>query len=132
MVLVDSSVWIDFFNGSVTPQCDALDALLGRELVLIGDLILTEVLQGFRTDSGYRQARTLLDPLTLYDLGGREVALAAADNYRYLRARGVTIRKTIDVIIASYCLQHDLDLLHSDRDFDAMERHLGLSVYRPA
>ncbi|AGA89173.1 putative nucleic acid-binding protein, contains PIN domain [Thioflavicoccus mobilis 8321] len=130
MVLVDSSVWIDYFNGVPTAECDALDTLLGNELVLIGDLILTEVLQGFRTDAAYRQARTLLEPLTLCRLGGRKIALAAADHYRYLRRRGVTVRKTIDVIIASYCLLHDVELLHVDRDFDAIEQHLGLRVHR--
>lgn len=130
MVLVDSSVWIAYFNGVTSPQTDTLDGLLGREFVLIGDLILTEVLQGFRTDSGYRKARELLDPLELRRLGGREVALSAADNYRRLRANGVTVRKTIDVIIASWCLRHRVALLHADRDFDAMERYLGLRVYR--
>jgi predicted nucleic acid-binding protein len=129
MVLVDSSVWIDYFNGANSAECDALDALLGRELVLIGDLILTEVLQGFRTHAGYQQARSLLAPLGLCRLGGRTVALAAADNYRYLRARGITVRKTIDVIVASYCILHSIDLLHSDHDFEAMAHHLGLGVY---
>ena len=97
MVLVDSSVWIDYFNGTPTTECDALDALLGRELVLIGDLILTEVLQGFRTDTGYHEARALLEPLGFCRLGGRTVALAAAGNYRTLRGKGVTVRRTIDV-----------------------------------
>jgi predicted nucleic acid-binding protein len=132
MVLVDSSVWIDFFNGAPTPECDTLDALLGRELVLIGDLILTEVLQGFRNEADYRRARALLAPVGCRRLGGRTVALAAADNYRYLRARGVTVRKTIDVIIASYCILQGLELLHADRDFDVMEQHLGLEVCRSA
>ena len=128
MVLVDSSVWIDYFNGAVTPETDTLDTLLGRDLVLMGDLILTEVLQGFRDDADYRLARKLLDPLELRVLGGREVALRAADNYRTLRSRGVTVRKTIDVIIGSYCLLHAIPLLHADRDFDALETHLGLKV----
>ena len=113
-------------------ECDALDALLGRELVLIGDLILTEVLQGFRTDAGYHKARSLLTPLQFCRLGGRAVALAAAENYRYLRSRGIRVRKTIDVIIASYCILGSLELLHADRDFDAMEQNLGLRVRRPA
>ncbi len=130
MVLVDSSVWIDYFNGEVTVECDALDELLARELVPIGDLILTEVLQGFRTDAGYREARSLLDHLTLVRLGGREVALAAADHYRFLRSKGITVRKTIDMIIASHCIVHDRQLLHADRDFDAIEEHVGLRVYR--
>ena len=130
MVLVDSSVWIDYFNGKPTVECDALDALLATEPVLIGDLILTEVLQGFRSDADYCQARALFDSLTLCQFGGREVALAAADNYRHLRTRGITIRKTIDCLIGSFCLLHGLDLLHADRDFDGMERYLGLGVYR--
>jgi predicted nucleic acid-binding protein len=132
MVLVDSSVWIAYFNGTASPETDTLDALLGQELVLMGDLILTEVLQGFRDEHDYRLARELLDPLEFRVLGGREVELAAADNYRSLRARGITVRKTIDVIIGSYCLLHDLPLLHSDRDFDALEAHLGLMVKRGA
>jgi predicted nucleic acid-binding protein len=132
MVLVDSSVWIDYFNGTASPETDTLDALLGQELVLIGDLILIEVLQGFRDEHDYRLARELLDPLELRVLGGREVALLAADNYRTLRARGITVRKTIDVIIGSYCLLHALPLLHTDRDFDALETHLGLMVKRGA
>jgi len=132
MVLVDSSVWIDYFNGAPSPECDALDELLGRELVLIGDLILTEVLQGFRSDSGYREARGLLEPLDFRRLGGRTVALAAAENYRFLRSQGVTVRKTIDIMIATYCILHALELIHADRDFDAMEQHLGLQVYRSA
>lgn len=132
MVLVDSSVWIDYFNGISSAECNALDGLLGAELVLIGDLILTEVLQGFRSDRGYRKARKLLEPLRFCNLGGRAVALAAADNYRLLRLRGITVRKTIDVFIATYCILHALELLHADRDFDAMEKHLGLQVYRSA
>jgi predicted nucleic acid-binding protein len=132
MVLVDSAVWIDYFNGTASPETDTLDALLGQELVLIGDLILTEVLQGFRDEHDYRLARELLDPLELRVLGGREVALLAADNYRTLRARGITVRKTIDVIIGSYGLLHALPLLHTDRDFDALETHRGLMVKRGA
>jgi hypothetical protein len=128
MILVDSSVWIDFFNGLETRQTNVLDNLLGQEPVLIGDLILTEVLQGFRRDADYRKARALLDTLELRQLGGKAIALAAADNYRRLRRRGVTPRKTIDMIIATYCVAHDLQLLHSDRDFDGLEKELGLTI----
>lgn len=128
MILVDSSVWIDFFNGRVTAETDALDRALGREPVLIGDLILTEILQGFRGDGDYRRARALLDTLELRTLGGRQIALAAADNYRTLRRRGVTPRKTIDIIIGTYCLVNGLELLHADRDFDILEKELGLVV----
>ena len=131
MVLVDSSVWIDYFNGAPVAECDLLDALLGRDFVLIGDLILTEVLEGFRTEAGYREAWALLEPLRFCRLGGREVALEAAENYRYLRSRGIRVRKTIDVIIASYCILHGFELLHTDRDFDLMEQYLGLKAHRP-
>lgn len=128
MILVDSSVWIDFFNGLETGQTDALNYLLGQEPVLIGDLILTETLQGFRRDADYRKARALLDTLELRMLGGKAIALAAADNYRRLRRRGVTPRKTIDMFIATYCIAHSLKLLHADRDFDVLEKELGLTV----
>lgn len=128
MILVDSSVWIDFFNGLETGQTDALNDLLGQEPVLIGDLILTETLQGFRRDADYRKASALLDTLELRMLGGKAIALAAADNYRRLRRRGVTPRKTIDMIIATYCIAHSLKLLHADRDFDVLEKELGLTV----
>jgi predicted nucleic acid-binding protein len=128
MILVDSSVWIGFFNGLETRQTDALNNLLGQEPVLIGDLILTEVLQGFRRDADYRKARALLDTLELRVLGGKAIALAAADNYRRLRRRGVTPRKTIDMIIATYCVAHGLKLLHADRDFEVLEKELGLTV----
>ena len=130
MIIVDSSVWIDYFNGKATPETDALDGLLGRKPVLTGDLILTEVLQGFRRDADYRKARTLLETLELRTLGGREVAVAAADNYRALRRRGITPRKTIDMIIGTYCLVHGLQLLHADRDFDVLEQELGLLVLK--
>ncbi len=130
MILVDSSVWIDYFNGKAMPETDALDGLLGREPVLTGDLILTEVLQGFRRDADYRKARTLLETLELRALGGREVATAAADNCRTLRRRGITPRKTIDMMIGTYCLVHGLQLLHTDRDFDVLENELGLLVLK--
>ena len=129
VVLVDSSVWIDYFSWRPTPETDALDRLLGEDLVLMGDLILTEVLQGFRADRDYRTARALLEPLELRTLGGRDVALAAADNYRKLRRRGQTVRKTIDLVIGTHCILNRLPLLHADRDFAPMARHLGLSVY---
>ncbi len=120
MTLVDTSVWVPYFNGESTPQTDRLDHLLQYELVAIGDLILTEVLQGFRSEKGYQQARQALEVLPFYHLGGRAIALQAADHFRTLRKRGITIRKTIDVIIATACEHHGLTLLHHDRDFDAM------------
>ena len=126
MILVDSSVWIDYFKGTVTPQTEKLDSLLGSEPLAIGDLILTEVLQGFAEERDFEQARKLLTSLTVVDLGGEDIAIQAARHFRVLRSLGVTVRKTIDVIIATRCIESDYELLHSDRDFDAFVKHLGL------
>lgn len=126
MILVDSSVWIDYFNGHVCIETDRLHELLSEELVLTGDLILIEVLQGFRSDRHFRAASELLGGLAYADLGGREVAFTAADHYRKLRRAGVTVRKTIDVAIATFCILRDHRLLYTDRDFDPMVEHLGL------
>ena len=126
MILVDSSVWIDFFRGTVTPQTERLDALLGSELLVVGDLILAEVLQGFSSERDFNQARKLLTALDVVTLGGPEIAVQAARNFRTLRARGVTIRKTIDTLIATRCIESDYALLFSDRDFEPFVEHLGL------
>ena len=126
MIVVDSSVWIDFFRGLVTPQTERLDGLLSTEPLAVGDLILTEVLQGFSSEKDFNQARRLMTSLDVITLGGQEIALQAARNYRALRAQGVTIRKTIDTIIATRCIEDDLLLLYSDRDFDPFVEHLGL------
>ena len=126
MILVDSSVWIDFFRGTVTPETERLDALLGSELLVVGDLILAEVLQGFSSERDFNQARTLLTALDVVTLGGPEIAIQAARNFRTLRARGVTIRKTIDTLIATRCIESDYALLFSDRDFEPFVEHLGL------
>jgi predicted nucleic acid-binding protein len=126
MILVDSSVWIDFFRGTVTPQTERLDALLGSELLVVGDLILAEVLQGFSSERDFNQARKLLTALDVVTLGGPEIAIQAARNFRTLRARGVTIRKTIDTLIATRCIESDYALLFSDRDFEPFVEHLGL------
>ena len=128
MILVDTSVWIDYYNGRVTTSTDRLYELLGEELLLTGDIIMAEVLQGFRRDKDHHRAKDLLEKLEFRPMLGREVALMAAHNYRLLRAKGVTPRKTIDVMIASFCLQNGHRLLHSDRDFDPMQEHLGLQV----
>lgn len=125
-MLVDSSVWIDYFRGVTTPQTERLDALLGTEPLAIGDLILTEVLQGFSHERDFNQARRLLTSLDVIALGGADMALQAARNYRLLRAQGVTVRKTIDTIIATRCIEDDVPLLYSDRDFDPFVAHLGL------
>jgi predicted nucleic acid-binding protein len=131
MILVDSSVWIDYFRGTTTPQAGMLDSLLGSEPVATGDLILAEVLQGFRADRDFNQARKLLTSLNVIDLGGREIAIQAARNFRALRAKGVTVRKTIDAVIATRCIESGLQLLYSDRDFDPFVRYLGLRAALP-
>ncbi|MBP8925537.1 MAG: PIN domain nuclease [Pseudomonadales bacterium] len=128
MILVDSSVWIDFFRNKPTQQAEWLDRNLGVEGLVIGDLILAEVLQGFTDDRGFNEARRVLGQLEQVIVGGFDLAVEAARNYRRLRAVGVTVRGTVDVLIATRCLAGGLRLLHSDRDFDAFERHLGLCV----
>jgi predicted nucleic acid-binding protein len=126
MIVVDSSVWVDYFNGRDTPQTTRLDAALGVEPLAIGDLILTEVLQGFRTEADFVQARALLLSLTVFELLGLENAIRSAEHYRALRKRGVTIRKTADVIIATFCIVEGHSLLFSDKDFQPFVEHLGL------
>ena len=128
MILVDSSVWVDYFRGTITAQTDKLDSLLGREPLAIGDLILAEVLQGFDSERDFKAAQRLLTTLMIVEIGGREIAIQAARNYRLLRGHGVTVRKTIDTMIATRCIESGFDLLHSDRDFDAFATYLGLSV----
>ena len=117
MVLVDSSVWIDFFNGTVNTETDKLNEILGLEEVVIGDLILAEVLQGFRSDTDYKAAKNVLTSLTVFDLLGKELAIKSANNFRKLRKKGITIRKTADVIIATYCIENKIPLLFTDKDF---------------
>ena len=128
MILVDSSVWIDYFNGNKTSQTDWLDSSLGNTPIIIGDLILTEVLQGFQNDKDFKIARDLLLGIPLMPMGGQVLALESAMNYRFLRRKGVTVRKTIDVIIGTFCIHHQLTLLHDDRDFDPMVKFLGLEI----
>ena len=111
MILVDSSVWIDFFNGTDCPETDKLNEILGLEEVVIGDLILAEVLQGFRSDTDYKAAKNVLTSLTVYDLLGKDMAVKSANNFRKLRKKGITIRKTADVIIATYCIENKIPLL---------------------
>jgi predicted nucleic acid-binding protein len=128
LILVDSSVWVDYFKGTITAQTTRLDGLLGNEPLAIGDLILTEVLQGFHDDRDFNQARSMLTSLTVVELGGQDIAIQAAKNFRTLRRKGVTVRKTIDTVIATRCIQNGYELLHSDRDFDPFTKHLGLRV----
>ncbi|MFP4376835.1 MAG: PIN domain nuclease [Spirochaetales bacterium] len=128
MILVDSSVWIDFFNGVASREVTTLDSLLSTDSICIGDLILAEVLQGFRYDEDYRTARELLVELPVYQIMTPELALLGADNYRSLRKRGVTVRKSVDNWIATFCICHQFPLLFSDKDFIPYVEHLGLAL----
>jgi len=126
LILVDSSVWIDYFNGAVTPATERLDKLLGSEPLFIGDLILAEVLQGFSDQREFEQAKTMLMSLTVIDICGEHIAIRTAEHFRTLRRRGVTVRKTIDTVIATRCIEDGYELLHNDRDFDPFVKYLGL------
>ncbi len=128
MILIDSSVWIDYFNGVQTAHTDWLDSSLGNIPIIIGDLILTEVLQGFQSDKDFKIAKDLLLNIPFMPMCSRPLSLQSAMNYRYLRKKGVTVRKTIDVIIGTFCIQNQFSLLHCDRDFDPMVKHLGLEI----
>ncbi|MBF0383820.1 MAG: PIN domain nuclease [Magnetococcales bacterium] len=128
MILVDSSVWIDFFYDKVSDKTDLQDRLLGQERIIMGDLILTEVLQGFRKDKDFQVAKSLLDTLDFQAMAGKDIAIRSDENYRLLRSKGVTVRKTIDVMIGTFCIMNSSSLLHDDHDFDPMEDHLGLRV----
>ena len=126
MILVDSSVWIDYLRGNATPQAEKLDVLLGAVPLAIGDLILTEVLQGCSTDREFSEVMRTFGTFHTVSLGGTELAIEAAKNFRRLRALGFTVRKTIDTVIATRCIVDGIELLHSDRDFDPFVQHLGL------
>jgi predicted nucleic acid-binding protein len=126
VILVDTSVWIDYFNGVESRTIEVLDAALDRETVVIGDIIFLEILQGFRHDRDFNRAKNTLGVLEHYELLGNDMVVKCADNYRTLRRKGITIRKTTDIIIATFCIEHKLPLLHSDRDFGPFEKHLGL------
>lgn len=131
MLMVDSSVWVDYFNGTITSQTNHLDKILGIEEIVIGDLIFAEVLQGFRLDKDYAAAKKAMYAFPILPLVGTSIALKSADNYRFLRKRGMTIRKTIDCLIATFCIKNALAILHSDSDFDPFEQHLQLKVVHP-
>ncbi len=128
MILVDSSVWIDFFRGTQTPQAEKLDGLLDTTRIVVGDLIVAEVLQGVRDEREFQQVRKTLDTFDQVDVVGKDIAVQAARNFRTLRDLGFTVRKTIDTLIATRCIESNYALLHSDRDFDAFAAHLGLQV----
>lgn len=126
MIFVDSSVWIDYFRGEETPQTGRLDGLLGAERLATGDIVLTEVLQGFTSERDFQSGLRLMSALDLIEIGGREIAIQAARNYRALRSAGITIRKTIDTLIATRCIEGGYALLYNDRDFDPFVQYLGL------
>lgn len=129
MVLVDSSVWIDYFSTDrSTPQTEHLEQLVSTTPIVVGDLILAEVLQGFRNDSDYKIAKALLENFEMVAISSVEIAIKSADNYRLLRKKGLAVRKTIDCLIATYCIENKIALLHSDRDFDAFVKHMGLKL----
>ena len=128
MILVDSSVWIDYFNGADNPYTAKLDSLLGVELIGIGDIILTEILQGFQNDKEFNTAKAVLLGLTIFDMIGQKNAITAAENYRFLRKKGFTVRKTVDCLIATFCIQNGHSLLFCDKDFQPFVEYLGLGV----
>lgn len=130
MIVVDTSVWIDYVNGVRTAQTDILDRELKQDRVVTGDLIIVEFLQGFRDNKQFQQARRLMDSLEYYNFIGKDMAIKAAQNFRLLRKKGVTIHKTIDVLIATFCIEHGFGLLHNDKDYEQMEKILGLRVRR--
>jgi predicted nucleic acid-binding protein len=130
MILVDSSVWIGYFNGIINPQTDWLDLALGKKIIIVGDIILAEVLQGFKSDRDFNKAKELLSNFRFMEMLGQELAIESAKNYRILRKKGVTVHKTIDVIIGTFCIHHNIPLLHDDQDFDPLTKHLGLHAVK--
>lgn len=126
MILVDSSVWIDYFRGVTSRETDRLDSLLGEQALIVADIVLAEVLQGFPSDRDFNSALGIFSTMPTVEIGGRDVAIQAARNFRRLRGHGVTVRKTVDTLIATWCIANDVRLLYSDRDFDPFVAHLGL------
>ena len=127
MILVDSSVLIDYLRDKPTPQANRLDLLFGSPDLAIGDLVMAEVLQGYDTDREFNQALRLLNTLPVVQISDETIAIQAARNYRTLRALGITVRKTIDTLIATRCITDGHALLYSDKDFDPFVAHLGLA-----
>jgi predicted nucleic acid-binding protein len=131
MLVVDTTIWVDYFNGVENVQTDFLHVILDKTPILIGDLILAEVLQGFRHDPDFEKVRRVLGKYMQVGMVDPALAVQSARNYRFLRQKGITVRKTIDSLIATYCIENDHKLLHSDSDFDGYEKHLGLQVVHP-
>ena len=130
MVVVDTTVWIDYVRGVDSPYTNALDRELLHNQVITGDLLITEFLQGFHNDRDFEAAKEIINSLIYFDMLGKDIALKSAANFRFLRKKGITVRKTADIIIGTFCIEHDLSLLHNDRDFDPLEKHLGLRIYK--
>jgi predicted nucleic acid-binding protein len=128
VIIPETSVWVDYLNGAVSASTERLDHEFNNGSIATLDLILCEVLQGFRNDLEYEKVRRQFETVEVLETGGKAFAISAALNYRYLRKRGITIRKTIDCLIATYCIENGHILLHKDRDFDPFEKHLGLRV----
>nr|NJM01613.1 PIN domain nuclease [Desulfobacula sp.] len=128
MIVADTSAWIDYVKGVKALHTDLLDYELEHSRVITGDIIITEFLQGFREEKDYQIAERMMESLEYHDFLGKENAIQAAQNYRKLRKSGITVRKTIDVMIATFCIENDFELIHNDRDFDSMEEYLGLRV----
>lgn len=131
MIIVDTTVWVDYFRGTRNPETEWLEIEADRKRLGLTDLILCEVLQGVRNAREFGQVRMELQRFALFEIGGEELVIAAATNFRNLRERGKTVRKTIDCLIATFCLRNGHTLLHRDRDFDAFENILGLNVLHP-
>ncbi|GHV81684.1 ribonuclease VapC [Spirochaetia bacterium] len=130
MIVADTSVWIDYWNGEDTPQAVLLDRYLLTSQVVIGDLIIAEFLRDIRNDAELSLAKGYLQRQPYRCFAGKRLAYKAAENYRFLRKKGITIRKTVDMFIGTFCMEYNLPLLHDDRDFDPMEAYLGLKVVR--
>ncbi len=126
MVMVDTSVWIDYFNGKISPQTNKLEELLAIEIVVLGDIILAETLRGFREDSHFMRAKMVLDDLDCFSITNKNLAKKSAENYRYLRKMGITVRKTTNRLIGTFCIEHQMPLLYCTRDFDPLRDYLGL------
>ncbi|KAB2843793.1 MAG: PIN domain nuclease, partial [Melioribacteraceae bacterium] len=128
MILVDSSVFIDYFNGVKNLQTEILDTLLGNEMIVVGDYILAEVLQGFKKDKDYKIAKEVMLSFPCFNICNEDIAIKSAENFRKLRKKGITIRKTVDLIIGTFCIENDIELLHNDKDFEPMKKYFDLKV----
>ena len=131
MLVVDTTVWVDYFNGIENSQTDFLHTVLDTTPIIMGDLILVEVLQGFRHDPDFEKVRRALGKYLQVNMVNSALAVQSARNFRFLRQKGITVRKTIDSLIATYCIENDHELLHNDSDYDGYEKHLGLRVIYP-